>query len=93
MDYLSYFFNMQAFVGCVERLLDLEIPPRAKYLRVIHLELNRIHSHLVWLGTSALELGATDEGAPGERIPKVFYGAYVRDLDGNKLCFMEMKVG
>ncbi len=58
MDYLSYFFNMEAFVGCVERLLELEIPPRAKYLRVIHLELNRLHSHLVWLGTSALDLGA-----------------------------------
>ena len=58
MDYLSYFFNMEAFVGCVERLLELEIPPRASYLRVLHMELNRIHSHLVWLGTSALDLGA-----------------------------------
>src|SRR5207247_1523359 len=58
MDYLSYFSNMEAFVGCVERLLELEIPDRAKYLRVIHLELGRIHSHLVWLGTSALDLGA-----------------------------------
>src|ERR671925_650114 len=58
MDYLSYFFNMEAFVGCVERMLQLEIPPRAKYLRVLHMELNRIHSHLVWLGTSALDLGA-----------------------------------
>ena len=58
MDYLSYFFNMEAFVGCVERLMELEIPPRAKYLRAIHMELNRIHSHLVWLGTSALDLGA-----------------------------------
>ena len=58
MDYLSYFFNMEAFCGTVERLLGLEIPDRAKYLRVIHLELNRIHSHLVWLGTSAMDLGA-----------------------------------
>jgi NADH-quinone oxidoreductase subunit D len=58
MDYLAYFFNMEAFCGCVERLLGLEIPDRAKYLRVIHLELNRLHSHLVWLGTSALDLGA-----------------------------------
>ena len=58
MDYLSYFFNMQAFVGCVEKMLELEIPARAKYLRVIHMELNRLHSHLVWLGTSALDLGA-----------------------------------
>ena len=39
----------------------------------------------------ALELGATDEGEPGDRVPGVFYGAYVRDLDGNKLCFYEMK--
>ena len=58
MDYLSYFFQMEAFCGAVERLLEIEIPPRAKYLRVLHMELNRIHSHLVWLGTSALDLGA-----------------------------------
>ncbi|QFT57631.1 Glyoxalase-like domain protein [Sulfitobacter sp. THAF37] len=35
----------------------------------------------------ALDLGAPDEGAPGQRIPDRFYGAYVRDPDGNKLCF------
>ena len=58
MDYLSYFFNMEAYCGCVERLLGIEIPQRAKYLRVLHMELNRIMSHLVWLGTSALDLGA-----------------------------------
>ena len=58
MDYLSYFFNMQAFCGAVEQLLELEIPPRAAYLRTIHLELNRLHSHLFWLGTTALDLGA-----------------------------------
>ena len=39
------------------------------------------------LYAKAIELGATDEGEPGERIPDVFYGAYVRDPDGNKLCF------
>lgn len=42
------------------------------------------------LYAKAIELGATDEGEPGERVPGVFYGAYVRDLDGNKLCFYEM---
>lgn len=41
------------------------------------------------LYAKARELGATDEGGPGERMP-VFYGAYVRDLDGNKLCFYHM---
>jgi len=58
MDYLAYYFNALAFCMCVERLLDEDVPPRAQYLRVIHCELNRIHSHLVWLGTSALDLGA-----------------------------------
>jgi len=58
MDYLAYFFNAQAFCGAVEELLGVEVPKRAQYLRVIHLELNRIMSHLVWLGTSALDLGA-----------------------------------
>ncbi len=35
----------------------------------------------------AISLGAVDEGEPGQRVPDVFYGAYVRDADGNKLCF------
>lgn len=43
------------------------------------------------LYAKARELGATDEGEPGERLP-VFYGGYVRDLDGNKLCFFDMKM-
>ena len=47
-----------AFCGAAETLLEVEVPKRAQYLRVIHLELNRIMSHLVWLGTSALDLGA-----------------------------------
>ena len=58
MDYLGYYFNAMAFCGAVETLLGTEVPARAQYLRVIHLELNRIASHLVWLGTSALDLGA-----------------------------------
>jgi NADH-quinone oxidoreductase subunit D len=58
MDYLAYYFNSMAYIGAVETLLEVEVPKRAQYLRVIHMELNRIMSHLVWLGTSALDLGA-----------------------------------
>ena len=58
MDYLSYYFNAMAFCGAVETLLDLEVPPRGQYLRVIHLELNRIASHLIFLAAGALDLGA-----------------------------------
>jgi NADH-quinone oxidoreductase subunit D len=58
MDYLSYYFNAMAYCCAVEDLVEVEVPPRGQYLRVIHLELNRIASHLIWLGTSALDLGA-----------------------------------
>jgi NADH-quinone oxidoreductase subunit D len=58
MDYLAYYFNAMAFCGAVETLLGVDVPKRAQYLRVAHLELNRIMSHMVWLGTSALDLGA-----------------------------------
>jgi NADH-quinone oxidoreductase subunit D len=58
MDYLSYYFNAMAYCCAVETLLECEVPKRAQYLRVMHLELNRIMSHLVWLGTGMLDLGA-----------------------------------
>src|SRR3954453_18476476 len=58
MDYLAYYFNAMAFCMAVETLLEEEVPPRAQYLRVLHLELNRIASHLFWIGTGALDLGA-----------------------------------
>jgi NADH-quinone oxidoreductase subunit D len=58
IDYVSYQNNEYVFVKAVEQLLDLEVPPKATWMRMLLCELNRIHSHLVWLGTSALELGA-----------------------------------
>ena len=57
-DYLSPFFNELAYCLSVERLLGIEAPPRAQILRVMLCELNRIASHLVWLATGSLELGA-----------------------------------
>jgi NADH-quinone oxidoreductase subunit D len=58
MDYLAYYFNAMAYCGAVETLLDLEVPPRGQYLRVLHLELNRIASHLLWLAAGGLDLAA-----------------------------------
>ena len=57
-DYLSPFFNELAYCLSVERLLGVEVPPRAQTIRVLLCELNRIASHLVWLATGGLELGA-----------------------------------
>ena len=49
--------TLVAFVEAVEKIGKIEIPPRAKYLRVIALELNRLHSHLLTLGHAGLEIG------------------------------------
>jgi NADH-quinone oxidoreductase subunit D len=57
-DYLSPFFNELGYCLGVERLLGIEAPPRAQVIRVLMNELNRISSHLVWLATTGLELGA-----------------------------------
>jgi NADH-quinone oxidoreductase subunit D len=58
IDYLAFQNNELVFVLAVEKLLDIEVPSRATWMRMLLAELNRIHSHLVWLGTAALELGA-----------------------------------
>ncbi len=58
IDYVSFQNNELVFVLAVEKLLDIEVPSRATWMRMLLAELNRIHSHLVWLGTAALELGA-----------------------------------
>src|SRR6202034_4509245 len=58
MDYLAPLSNNLGFCLAAEKLLGLEIPPRAQWIRVLLTELTRIQSHLVWLGTHAIDLGA-----------------------------------
>jgi NADH-quinone oxidoreductase subunit D len=58
MDYLGAQSNSLAYVLSVEKLLSLEMPQRVKDIRVLIAELQRIASHLIWLGTHALEIGA-----------------------------------
>ena len=58
MDYVAAVTNGMGYCEAVEKLLGVELPPRAQYTRMILAELQRIASHLLWLGTHALDLGA-----------------------------------
>ncbi len=58
MDYVAAVSNGLGYCEAVEKLLNIEAPPRARYIRVILTELNRMASHMLWLGTHALDIGA-----------------------------------
>ena len=71
MDYLSPFFNEHAYSRAVEKLLDIEVPPRGMYIRMLMSELNRLTSHLVQFGTQGLDMGA---------MSAMFYGFREREM-------------
>lgn len=59
IDYLGGFFNAYAFCDAVENLAQIEVSKRSQYIRVLTMEMNRLASHLLWLGTFLLDMGAT----------------------------------
>jgi NADH-quinone oxidoreductase subunit D len=59
MDYLSPLHNELVFSLATERLLDVELPPRAVWIRMLICELNRVSSHLMWMATNGMDLGST----------------------------------
>ncbi|MDD3149994.1 MAG: NADH-quinone oxidoreductase subunit D [Candidatus Gastranaerophilales bacterium] len=86
IDYLSSFFNLASFCMAVENLSEFEVPGKAQYIRVITMELNRIASHLLWLGSFLLDMGATSPlfytFREREEIIKLF-----EDLAGARLLY------
>jgi NADH-quinone oxidoreductase subunit D len=81
MDYLAPFFNELVYSLGVEKLLGMEIPPRGQAIRILMTELNRISSHLVWLATHGLDMGA---------VSMALYGFREREL---LIDFFEMVTG
>lgn len=92
MDYLSAMTNNYAIVQAAETLMEVEIPERAEFLRVIVMELNRIASHLVWFGTYLLDLGAMSPFLYAfkgrEEILELF-----NELCGARITYNYMRVG
>lgn len=81
MDYLSPFFNELCFSLAAERLLGIEVPPRAQVIRVLMTELNRVASHLIWVATQGMDVGA---------LSMMLYGWRERELC---LAFFEKVTG
>ena len=81
MDYLAPLFNELVFALAVEKLLEIEIPPRATWIRMLMIELNRVASHLLWLATNGMDLGA---------IGMMLYGWREREL---AMAFFEKVTG
>lgn len=92
VDYLATMIEEVAYVQAVEKLLDLTVPKRAQYIRVMLMELSRIASHLVWLGTSAIDLNITSAFmytfAFREKILDLF-----EEVSGQRMMHGYMRVG
>ena len=78
MDYLSPFYNECVFSLAVEKLLEIEVPPRAVWIRMLMLELNRMSSHILFLATNGLDMGATSAMMYGWRERELILAFYER---------------
>jgi NADH-quinone oxidoreductase subunit D len=91
-DYLSPFFNELGYCMAVERLLGIEVPERAQIIRVLVCELTRISSHLVWLATGGLELGAVSVMLYGFREREIILDIF-EALTGLRMNHAYIRIG
>jgi NADH-quinone oxidoreductase subunit D len=92
MDYLSAMTGNYVICGATEKLMGLEVPERAEYLRVITMEMNRIASHLVWFGTYLLDIGAMSPFLYAFRDREMIINLF-NELCGARLTYFYMRVG
>ena len=91
-DYLSAIFAEDCMCRAVECLLDLDVPPRARWLRTLACELNRIASHFVWVGTFALDIGAITPFLYCFRDREYILDMF-EDLCGARLTYNYLRIG
>jgi NADH-quinone oxidoreductase subunit D len=92
MDYVSAMTNNYVLVHAVETLMQLEIPERAQYLRLIVMELQRVASHMVWWGTYLLDIGAMSPFLFAFRDREIIINLF-NELCGARLTYNYMRVG
>lgn len=92
LDYMSPMSNNTALCLAVEKLIGVQAPERAQYIRVIMCELARISSHLLWLGTSALDIGAMSAFLYTFRERETIYDIY-EEVCGARFTVSYMRVG
>jgi len=92
LDYLAPLSNNVAFVLAVEKLLGLDVPPRAQAIRVLVCELSRISAHLLWLGTHAVDLGAITVFFYTFREREILYD-FIEALTGTRMTTSYTRVG
>lgn len=91
-DYLGAIYNEWVYALAVEKLLGIQPPERAEYIRVIAGELQRVASHLIWFGTFALDLGATTPFLYAFREREEIYDLY-EQLCGARLLYNYFRIG
>ncbi|KZE77934.1 NADH-quinone oxidoreductase subunit D [Paenibacillus elgii] len=92
LDYVSAMTNNYVLVNAVEKLMQLEIPERAEFLRLIVMELQRIASHMVWWGTYLLDIGAMSPFLFAFRDREIIIDLF-NELCGARLTYNYMRVG
>jgi NADH-quinone oxidoreductase subunit D len=92
MDYVAAATNNLGYVETVEKLMQLEVPRRARYIRTVLAELQRIASHLLWLGTHAMDIGAVSVFLYGMRERELVLDLF-EEYCGARLTYNAMRIG
>ena len=92
VDYLAAMFANEAWATACEKLMDIEVPPRAQYLRVISCELNRIASHMIALGAMAMDVGAVTP-FPYALREREAINDFIEELCGARLTYNYHRIG